>query len=175
MQITYPILQHASRCDDIVMNSFFFYFLFLTKSQSTFHHGFLIRCMGTDRSWPEPVIGHLVKRWSHPWEHRCKQFTFTTGMNGCRIPPSLASFKGCQLRRKHLYLEIAALWEFSASSYLRELGKLWVFFAYYCYYYYYQLMINTIHRAYLNCSEAVKSFPSSDTSGIKFSWDMRMM
>jgi len=32
-------------------------------------------CMGIIRSWPEPVMEHLVKGCSQPGEHRWKQFT----------------------------------------------------------------------------------------------------
>jgi len=31
----------------------------------------IVDCMGIVRSWPEPVIEHLVKGCSQPWEHRC--------------------------------------------------------------------------------------------------------
>jgi len=32
-------------------------------------------CMRIAKSWPEPMIDHLVKGHSQPWEHRWKQFT----------------------------------------------------------------------------------------------------
>jgi len=35
--------------------------------------------MGTAQSRPEPVIQHLVRGHSQPWEHRWKKFTCVTG------------------------------------------------------------------------------------------------
>jgi len=34
--------------------------------------------MGIAKLQPEPMIEHLVKGHSQPWEHRCKQFTCVT-------------------------------------------------------------------------------------------------
>jgi len=42
--------------------------------------------MGTVESWPEPVIKHLVKGCSQPWEHSWKEFTGVTGRAGARLP-----------------------------------------------------------------------------------------
>ena len=38
--------------------------------------------MGIFKSQPEPVIEHLVKGHSQPWEHRWKQFTCATRRGG---------------------------------------------------------------------------------------------
>lgn len=96
---------------------------FLTSTQSH------IKCgknksvyMGTVRSWPEPVTEHLVKGQSQPWEQRSKQFTCVTRRSGPWVYPSLTSFKGRQLQRKHFYLEIASYGVFSKPG-SSERGK----------------------------------------------------
>lgn len=75
-------------------------------------------CMGTVRSRPGPVIEHLVKGQSQPWEHRCEEFTLVT---------SQTSFTGWQPRGKVLYMEIASFRVFSSEPLSSEQGKLFLF------------------------------------------------
>jgi len=59
--------------------------------------------MGTIRSWPEPVIEHLVKGQGQPPWHSWKQFTCVTK----RGESSQISFKGLQPKGKVFFLEAA--------------------------------------------------------------------
>mgnify|MGYP001852612538 CR=1 FL=1 len=68
-------------------------------------------CGGTVRSWPEPVIEHLVKGCSQPWQHRWKQST---------------PFKGWQPGGKLFCLEITLFGVFRELWSLAK-GK-WFFF-----------------------------------------------
>ena len=80
------------------------------------------RFMGTVRSGPEPVIEHLVKGCSQPWEHRWKQLICVTGRAGFWVHCSLTSLKGWQPQGKCFYLGIASLMVFSEPWSL-ERGK----------------------------------------------------
>ena len=71
----------------------------------------IVDCMGIVRSWPEPVIEHLVKGCSQPWQHRWKQST---------------PFKGWQPGGKLFCLEITLFGVFRELWSLAK-GK-WFFF-----------------------------------------------
>jgi len=62
--------------------------------------------MGIAKLQPEPMIEHLVKGRSQPWEHRWKQLAYVTGT---RFRPSLTSFKDWLPPGRDLYLEISLL------------------------------------------------------------------
>lgn len=68
----------------------------------------------------EPVMEHLVKGHSQPWEHMWKQFTSATRRGGPRVHLSLTSCKGWQPQGKHLYLKIASLRVFGEPSSLER-------------------------------------------------------
>lgn len=83
-------------------------------------------CMGTVRSWPEPVIKHLGKGCSQPREHRWNQFTCAVGS---WLYPSLTSFKGWKTHGKNGYLETASLGVFGLPQSSEKSKK---FLLYYC-------------------------------------------
>ena len=82
---------------------------------SEVHRTWLWDCVGTLRTWPEPVIEQLVKGCSQPQEHRCTQLSGATRKGGPRVHLSLTSFKGWQPEQKHFYMEIASLGSFQKS------------------------------------------------------------
>lgn len=66
----------------------------------TSYKSLLSTCMGTIRSRLKPVIEHLVKGHSQPWEHRCEQFTCLTGKGAPRVQPSLTHLRAGSQRRR---------------------------------------------------------------------------
>lgn len=76
---------------------------FSATSYQSLSHSIL---MGAVRSRPEPEVEHLAKGHGQLWEHSCKQFSHANGKVGSCIHASLTSFKGWQMKGKHLYLEI---------------------------------------------------------------------
>jgi len=83
--------------------------------------------MRTVRSCPEPVIEHLLKWCSQPWEHRWKQFTFVTRRVGVWLQPFLTSSEGWQPQGKHLYLEVTSSGVYN-KLYSSERSKLYLLY-----------------------------------------------
>jgi len=71
-----------------------------------------IMCMRTAETRPEPLIEHLGKGSSWPWEHRWRQFTHVTGRGGAWLPHSKTTIKACLPLGKDLLLEIPPWWSF---------------------------------------------------------------
>ena len=75
-------------------------------------------CMGTAESQPEPLIEHLGKGPSQPWEHRWRQFRCVIGRGGACLHLSWTSLKGWLPLGKDVFLEFPSWWGFSLRTWI---------------------------------------------------------